>query len=114
VPSYSPVFSAPFLIYTDAAPNYTFEVPTAYTAVIRDFNVFCEVGGVAASVYIQDSEDAPACTVAFLQAEGALSYEQWQGRVVVPGGGLINLYVSSIDLETSAYVGGYLLRNTLS
>lgn len=114
MPSYSPVFSSQFILYTDAAPNYVFDVPAGFTAVVRDFSAFTELGGLVTALNIQDSEAAPAIVCCYLGGFGAPEYQHIEGRWVVPGGGIMTLYVSSVSLATSVYVGGYLLRNTLT
>ncbi len=112
--SYKAVYSVALVEYTDSAPNYTFEVPSANTAVIREITAYCALGGVALGVAIQSEEGAPALTVAYMDLAGVSSYQQWSGRVVVPPAGIITLSVTAVDLETDIYVGGYLLTNVVS
>jgi hypothetical protein len=38
----------------------------------------------------------------------------WTGRVVVPGGGQIFILWSELGTSPQFYVGGYLIRNTLT
>lgn len=114
MPSYSPVFSSQFILYTDAAPNLSFLVPAGMTAVVRDFSLQTNLGGAVAQVAIQNSEAAPAIVIAQLETVGFPAYDHLEGRWVVPENGLVNLSVSTVDSGTSVYVGGYLLRNTLS
>lgn len=114
MPSYSPVFSQGFIYYTDATPNSQFEVPSGFTAVIRDATLWVELGAAVVQVYIQLDEEAPGVTVIQLSGVGEPSYDSWQGRIMVPAGGIITYYVSDVDLNTHGYVGGYLLRNTLT
>lgn len=109
--SYSPVFSTQFLLYTDAEPNSAFAVPTGFTAVVRDFSIFCYVGAGAAQLTIQNDEDAAALTAAAVSVAGAFTYDQWQGRVVCPGDGIIGLVGTEEGTGSHIYVGGYLLRN---
>lgn len=114
MPSYSPVFSSQFIVYTDAAPITEYEVPAGFTAVIRDATFIATVAATLCQVSIQDSEAAPACTVISETLAGIETYSQWTGRIVVPAGGLINLVLGSLAAGVSAYVGGYSLRNVLT
>lgn len=111
VTSYQPVYSAQFIVYTDAAPNTTYEVPAGATAVIRDFSAIATVAATLVQVTIQDSATAPACIVASLELAGLEQYAQWVGRVVIPAGGIITLNLGSLSAGVSSYVGGYLLTN---
>ena len=112
--SYSPVFSAAFVIYTEDTPNDSFEVPSGFTAVIRDFDLSGNLADVGAQLYFKNSEAAPAC---FFHAETSLvvsSGFQWRGRVVVPSGGICGFTLTSFGTSVCAYMGGYLIRNTLT
>lgn len=109
--SYSPVFSAAFVIYTDGAPNTQFDVPAGFTAVVRDVEATTELGASAFSAYFGDSLIAPGVVFAYLTTEGALQSVHWEGRVVVPGGGFIGLGQYTLGVGATAYIGGYLLRN---
>jgi hypothetical protein len=111
VASYSPVYSAQFLVYTDSTPNTSYDVPAGMTAVIRDYTHQTNFGVANSQLAIGNSLEAPACVVAELAPDGEGAYAQWTGRIVVPGGGFIELFISSIDVGNSLYVGGYLLRN---
>lgn len=108
---YSPVFSSQFIVNTQDAPNYAFEVPEGFTAVVRDVTIWTEVGAEACTVGFQNSDAAPVCWFVWLQAVGVGTSNLWQGRVVVPGGGTIVLDEGGISYTTAVYVGGYLLRN---
>lgn len=114
VPSYSPVFSTQFIVYVDAAPNLSYEVPAGFTAVVRDVTFYATIAGTLCQVTIQDSGAAPVVTVVSEELAGLGAYEQWTGRVVVPEGGFIGLVLGSLAAGINAYVGGYLLRNTLT
>lgn len=114
MPSYSPVFSVPLIQWTTAAPNTSFLVPDGYTAVVRQMTILCEAGGVAGGVYIADSEIAPPCWIHYVTEFGVLVEDQLEGRWTVPGGGLLVLELTDFASLASAYVGGYLLRNSLS
>lgn len=114
MPSYSPVFSQAFIQYTHSTPNEAFEVPSGFTAVIRQISVAQEIGSWYAYVNIQDSEAAPVLTVWIEEAAAVVNYAAGEGRWAVPGGGIITLGISTIGSVPSGYVGGYLLRNTLS
>lgn len=102
-------FSAQFIVYTDPAPNVSFEVPVGSLAVVRDINAYSlvAVGGLTAS--LQNSAEAPPAVFAALVGADAPWYQQWQGRVVVPAGGFISIAWSGVSDGLSAYVGGYLL-----
>lgn len=112
--SYSPIFSSQFIVYTDSTPNTSFEVPAGFTAVLRDFTASWTLAGTYSQVTIQNDEAAPACIVAQLEMSGLVGYDQWTGRIVVPAGGVINLVIGDAATGLSFYVGGYLLRNTLT
>lgn len=114
MPSYSPVFSVPFIINNNLAPNTSFEVPTGYTAVIRQITCAQNVGDFIFYLTIQDSEAAPSVTVVLLQSLDVINYADWTGRIVVVEGGIMNIGYTVVGDDFSAYVGGYLLRNTLS
>lgn len=114
MPSYSPVFSTQLILYTDAAPNLSFLVPDGFTAVVRDFSAQTNLGGVIAQLFVQNDVDAPLVCVAQAETAGVAGYDQWQGRVVAPAGATLSLELSTADSGTSVYVGGYLLRNTLT
>lgn len=113
MPSYSPVYSVPFVQSTPGAPNMEFAVPAGFTAVIRQISFVQEVGATAVWVTISDDLEAPELTIAQQYEYGAFIQWQQQGRWVVPGGGYIVLHASTIGSDLSAYIGGYLLRNTL-
>lgn len=112
--SYSPVFSQGFIYYTSAAPNTDFLVPAGFTAVIRDAIITQTIGGYLCYLFVGESESAPLLTVWSSEADGANLSNQWTGRVVVNEGGLIRIGVSALGSSPSMYVGGYLLRNTLT
>lgn len=112
--SYSPVFSAGFLYYAPDSPNEHYEVPAGFTAVMRDVAVYTTVGGVALYVAVRLASSAPFVNVIALGTAGVNSSNQWTGRIVIPAGGFIDLGVSSLGADDCAYVGGYLLRNTLT
>ncbi len=111
---YSPVYSAPFIQYSAAAPNTSFEVPAGYTAVCRYGVVTQDIGAYDASFYFQDSEAAPYVTFWSKTGIGEFNTEEWKGRVVVPAGGIIYLFFSTLGSAPSGYLGGYLLRNVVS
>lgn len=112
--SYSPIFSQGFIYFTDSTPNTSFEVPDGFTAVVRDVNAATSLGGVVMGVYVKLSEAAPAVIFAYSTALGEFATYQWQGRVVCPAGGIIGLDGAAVGYGLGVYVGGYLLRNTLS
>lgn len=102
-------FSQQFIVYTDPAPNVSYEVPPNMVAVVRDITAFslAAIGGLTAS--LQNSGEAPPCVFAALVGADVPWYQQWQGRVVVPAGGFISIAWSGVTDGLSAYVGGYLL-----
>lgn len=114
MPSYSPVYSSQFIVYTPAAPNTEFLVPAGFTAVVREIDYYQEAGSSTMVVSIQDSDDAPVATFAALNLTGTINSDQWTGRVPVPAGGTIELYGVSIGTGFTAVVSGYLLRNNLT
>lgn len=114
MPSYSPVFSSGLIYYTGATPNTAFEVPAGFTAVVRDVSVYSGVGEVNLSLYVQLSDADPAVYVIGLNTTGANVSAHWEGRIVVGAGGTITIDIGELGYYDGAYVGGYLLRNSLS
>jgi hypothetical protein len=114
VPSYSPVYSQGFIYYTEEAPNTTFDVPAGFTAVVRQWSCYLEAGGVVAQISGANAPGAPYTVFDTQEAAGLVQQLQGHGHWVVPGGGSILLYSPSLGSGVSAYVGGYLLRNTLT
>lgn len=114
MPSYSPVFSSQFIVYSDSTPNSSFIVPAGFTAVIRDMTGYANVSATLLHLLIGDSSLAPAVTVASIELAGVGTYGQWTGRVVVPEDGIIEIYSGSLVSGLQVYVGGYLLRNVIS
>ncbi len=114
MPSYSPVFSEQFILYTDTSGATAFEVPASFTAVLRDASAYATIGGAEVTFSVQNSEDAPQVVVAQVNPAGIAAYDQWQGRVVIPEGGLLTLQEAIVGLGLEIYAGGYLLRNTLT
>jgi hypothetical protein len=114
VPSYSPVFSQGFIYYTEATPNESFLVPAGFTAVVRECDLYLSEAEVAAWVGL--NFDAGGGNLWFWYASGisVASSQPWRGRVVVPGGASIVVDVAALGVSDSLYVGGYLLRNSLS
>lgn len=105
------VYSTPFIQYSSTSPNLTYEVEEGYTAVCRYGAVTQDIGGYDYSWYVYDA--AGAGHITFDAGSGVAVFEvaQWSGRVVVPGGGFIALFLSSVGDAPSAYLGGYLLQN---
>lgn len=114
MPSYSPVYSAQFIIYTPSTPNTTFDVPEGYTAVIRQVTVVQDIGAYALYVYIQNSPEAPGLQVVSIAGADAYTNYSEETRIVVPGGGTISVDLVDAGTSFNVYVGGYLLQNTLS
>lgn len=114
MPSYSPVYSAQFVVRNSSDPLVPFVVPDGYTAVIRDFTVYTPAAGFVAAVTIQDSAEAETVTVALITGVDVPAYGQWQGRIALPAPGIVGVSVSDIGAAADIYVGGYLLRNVLT
>lgn len=112
--SYSPVFSQGFIYYSSSTPNTEFDVPVGFTAVVREIDVYTEVGGIDANAAVRSSPEAPWVYFAGLDGIAINGSAQWTGRVVVPGGGSIGLGVGQLGVNDTAYCGGYLLRNVVS
>ena len=114
MPSYSPVYSQAFILYTDSTPNLSFDVPEGFTAVVRQITAYTSLGGLQVVAYVLP-EGGPATAVfAANNLVGVNAAWAWEGRVVQEGPGTVGINVSSEALDSSVYVGGYLLRNTLS
>jgi len=114
VPSYSPVFSAPLIQYTTAAPNTSFEVPEGFTAVVRQVTVLVTVGALSGGLFVADDVDAPPLWLDYWNELGVLAIHHQEGRWVCPGGSTLFIVLSELSYLASCYVGGYLLRNSLS
>lgn len=114
MPSYSPVYSVPFVYYTDTYPNTEFEVPAGYTAVVRQWSAYLEAGGVVVQIQLFNADGALATVFDTQTAEGIVQQLQGRGHWVAPAGYVIKFYSPSIGSGVAGYVGGYLLRNTLT
>lgn len=114
MPSYSPVYSSQFILYSEDTPNTTFDVPEGYTAVIRQLSYAVQASETLFSVSIGDTLSAPPVAIDIRTVTGLLTTEHQQGHWAVPGGGVIYLYVETVGANATVYIGGYLLRNTLS
>lgn len=110
--AFQPVFSSQFIVSNDETGTGVFEVPSGSVAVIRDFSVWLEAGGALVQLQIQNSSVAPAVVAAQVSTIGVPGYAQWQGRVVVPPGGIMSIASESLGSGLHVYVGGYLLANT--
>lgn len=110
----NPVWSQAFIQYGPSAGNTQFEVPTGYTAVVRQLSCVQNAGGFIFQMILQDSEEAPGVYVYEGAQVGTASYVGTEGRWVCPGGGIITLACSSIGSDIYMYAGGYLLANTYS
>lgn len=114
MPSYSPVYSAAFIQYTSETPNLTFEVPAGFTAVARYGTVLQDIGTYGSAFYLKDSEAAPALFFDYASDLGVLEIHDWSGRIVVPEGGILGALLTELGAAPNVYLGGYLLRNTLT
>jgi hypothetical protein len=112
--AFSPVYSAAFIEYTPETPNQQFLVPPGFTAVVRQCSCYQNIGAFLFYCEIQNSEDAPALVFFAGHQEGDVNYVSGQGRWVCPENGVITAAVDTIGTTISMYVGGYLLRNTLT
>jgi len=112
--AYSPVYSVPLILYAAATPNESFEVPSGFTVVVRDIELYTGVGDSLLTVALW-APGAPAyINFAALNAVGINSSAQWRGHVALPEGYTVGLDISEIGAGDTAYVGGYLLRNILT
>ena len=109
---FRPVYSAPFILYTDDTPNTEFEVPAGFTAIVREVIVYSQLGEDVVSIgfYQPGSE----YRVVFYGSEtyAVNTSNPWSGRVVIDEGGLIEMQITDVSTYSSVYVGGYLLTNT--
>lgn len=111
--SYSPVYSAPFILYTDDTPNRDFLVPDGYTVVIRQVSYWLAIAGGSMNVEFGGADSGESIVIAALNAGGINAGYDYPGHWVVPAGYNIHYNSSVIGSGSTAYVGGYLLRNTL-
>jgi len=112
--AYSPVYSVPLILYTAATPNTSFAVPSGYTAVVREFDYYCALGGGVASLSLEAPGSGSPVTFAALNVSGIAATGQWQGRVALPELFELNLDITSLGVGDTIAVSGYLLQNTLS
>jgi hypothetical protein len=112
--SYSPVYSAAFVEYTDASPNTSFEVPSGYTAIVRQFSVYAELAAVNVQLASQDSETGTYVVLAAAVLASFPAQQQLYGRWVVPEGLTIALLGGEVGTGLNVYIGGYLLTNVVS
>jgi hypothetical protein len=105
------VYSTPFIQYTSATPNNQYEVPLGYVAIVRQITVQQNEGAYSFFAYTQDSPEAPGLVFAADESAGFYNYAAWEGRVVVPGGGIITIETSTVFSSLNSYVGGYLLND---
>lgn len=105
----NPVYSSQLILGSDSTGYPSFDVPADFVAVIRDASQWDISGGAITEVVVQNSGAAPGIVVARLSDAGVATYSQWQGRVVVPPGGIISVTVTSVFARPDVYVGGYLL-----
>jgi len=112
--SYSPVYSAAFVEYTDASPNTQFQVPSGYTAIVRQFSVYAELAAVNVQLASQDGETGNYVVLASAILAGFPASQQLYGRWVVPEGLTIALLGGEVGTGLNVYIGGYLLTNVVS
>lgn len=105
------VYSEQFFVYTTSTPNLSYTVPDGFTAVLRQWCGFVEVGLGGFLLFIQNSDEAPGCGIGFHNLAGLTQSFSDEFRVVVPGGGIITLAIFEEGENISCYVGGYLLRD---
>ena len=111
--AYSPVYSVPFIFYTETTPNTQFDVPAGQTAVIRQFSAVQNIGGYFVALLIATGLGGPETQVINGEALGADNSYQLSGRWVVPGGGYMRVGFSTLGSSFNVYVGGYLLPNNV-
>lgn len=111
--AYSPVYSAPFILYTPETPNTEFLVPEGYTAVIRQISATQDVVGFQLQVIINNVVAGAPVFICNAVSDGLYNEVQRQGHWVAPSGYLISMGLSSIGSGVSVYVGGYLLTNVV-
>jgi hypothetical protein len=114
VPSYSPVFSQQFILSGASGGATAFLVPTGFTAVARDLTAYALLAATLVQLQVQDSESAPWVTVVNRTLAGVGTSAEWQGRIVIPEGGQMQVITDAETDGLDIYVGGYLLRNTLT
>lgn len=112
--SYSPVYSAQFILYSFEAPNNVFEVPSDYTAVVRQISVVAGVDIVTWVIGIQNDDSAPEVHIAGDTLAALNEAQHAEGHWVCPGGGYITAQELDVGAHFHVYVGGYLLRNVIS
>lgn len=112
--SYNPVYSQPFIEWTDSTPNLLYEVPAGFTAIVADVEFWDEVGAAAMSMTSVPPGADQGIVFAYLEAAGLLGSKLWQGRVVLLEGYTLQLNTDAFGVATTVYAGGYLLRNTLT
>jgi len=112
--AFSPVYSVPLIIYTEATPNESFDVPSGYTIVVREIDYYCALGGGSMAASIELAGSGAPCTFAALNVSGINASGQWTGRVPLTEGGTLAIDVTHLGTGDSIYVGGYLLQNTLT
>jgi hypothetical protein len=114
VPSYSPVYSQPFIIYTSETPNREFLVPAGFTAVVRHVEYFVEIGDVNAWMIL--GADGAGFGSIFAAATDLSIFQSWpwSGHIAAPEGYLLTMTAEGIDDTFTGYCGGYLLRNNLT
>lgn len=106
-----PVYSSQFVVYTPSTPNESFQVPAGFTADVRQGIITQDIGGYDWNLYFQNSPEAPACFFSAITDIGINNSASWQGRVIVPEGGIIAMQVSTVGSGCWGYVGGYLFTN---
>lgn len=106
-----PVYSVPFILFTQVDQNTQFDVPPGYTAVIRQYSVWQDVGGWEFVLNIGLSSISYPVSIVGRNQTGVDTYVAGEGRWAVPGGGYIEIYVSHLGTSVAIYVGGYLLRD---
>ena len=108
------VYSVPFIYYTNVTPNVDFEIPEGVTAVIRDIDVYTELGASSAIVAIGNPAAGVYLNFASISLIGAGVTGSWRGRVIATAPYHVLLDVASLDTNGCIYVGGYLLQGVYS
>lgn len=102
---YSKLFGAALVLATGGSVESLYEVPTGYTAVVRDLTIRPIVNATAAAWAIDTGIDVT--TFRFVSNINTGDVDEWQGHIVIPEGLSLSIYLPSSDCLVTA--SGYLL-----
>lgn len=108
----APVYSVPFVQFAPGTENESFEVPSGFTAVVRQISISVTVASGIFAVNVRDSPDAPDFAIHQTSLTDVYSTQHTEGRWVCPETGIISFYQSDVDVDVYCYIGGYLLGNS--